>query len=51
MIRSSILISTVAAMGLSACTTGPGLFDESDPNRQAKTGAIAGAATGALAGR
>lgn len=51
MIRSSILLSTVAALGLSACTTGGALFDENDPNRQAKTGALAGAATGAVAGR
>ena len=50
MIRSSLLLSTVAVLGLSACTTGP-LFDETDPNRQAKTGALVGAATGALAGR
>jgi outer membrane protein OmpA-like peptidoglycan-associated protein len=50
MIRSSILISTVAALGLSACTDGT-LISETDPNRQAKTGAIAGAATGAIAGR
>ncbi len=50
MIRSSLLVATLAVFGLGACTTGP-LFDESDPNRQAKTGAAVGAATGALAGR
>jgi outer membrane protein OmpA-like peptidoglycan-associated protein len=50
MIRSSILLVAVAALGLSACTTGP-LVDPNDPNRQAKTGAVAGAAAGGLLGR
>ncbi|MCT4559042.1 MAG: OmpA family protein [Pelagimonas sp.] len=48
--RKSVALALVGAMTLGACTTGP-IFDESDPNRQAKTGALAGAALGALAGR
>lgn len=51
MIRSSLMLSTIAALGLSACTTGSVGFDQNDPNRQAKTGALVGAATGAIAGR
>ncbi len=47
--RNTLILSTVALVGLGACTTGP-LFDDSDPNRQAKQGALIGAATGALAG-
>ncbi|WP_121630390.1 OmpA family protein [Tropicibacter alexandrii] len=52
MIRASkpIILAVVGAMTLGACTTGP-MFDQNDPNRQAKTGALAGAAVGALAGR
>ncbi|MFW2589044.1 OmpA family protein [Sagittula sp. SSi028] len=50
MIRSSLLLSMTAALGLTACTTGP-VFDETDPNRKAKSGALIGAATGAVAGR
>jgi len=47
---SPILLACVAAVGLSACTTGP-IFDEADPNRQAKQGALIGAGIGALTGR
>ena len=50
MIRSSILLAATTAIGLAGCTTGP-LFDENDPNQKAKTGALVGAAAGALAGR
>lgn len=46
---SPILLSAVAALGLSACTTGP-VFDEADPNRQTKTGALVGAGMGAIVG-
>ena len=47
---SPILLAAVAAIGLSACTTGP-LIDENDPNQKAKSGALIGAGLGALAGR
>lgn len=47
---SPIFLAAVASLGLSACTTGP-IFDESDPNRKAKTGALIGAGLGAVAGR
>lgn len=50
MIRSYLLVATLAVFGLSACTTGP-IIREDDPNRQAKTGAAIGAGVGALAGR
>lgn len=49
MIRATILM-TSAALALSACTTGP-MFDNSDPNQQAKQGALIGAGLGALTGR
>ncbi|WP_425074360.1 OmpA family protein [Sagittula sp. S175] len=49
MIRSTILLSTVAVLGLTACTTGPTGYE--DPNAKAKTGALVGAAAGAVAGR
>lgn len=48
--RYSIAAAVVGAMTLGACTTGP-IFPESDPNRNAKAGALAGAAIGAIAGR
>ena len=48
--KSPLILSAVALIGLGACTTGP-LFDESDPNRQAKQGALIGAGMGAIAGR
>lgn len=48
--KSAILLATVATLGLTACTTGP-MFDENDPNRQAKQGALIGAAAGAITGR
>ena len=44
--KSAILISAVAVIGLSACTTGP-----NDPNAKTKTGALVGAGVGAVAGR
>ncbi|MGH1411966.1 MAG: OmpA family protein [Pelagimonas sp.] len=47
---SPVILAVVAALGLTACTTGP-VFDESDPNRKAKTGALIGAGMGAIAGR
>ncbi len=51
MIRAKLPVLLFAAVfGLSACTTGP-LFDENDPNRQAKTGALVGAGLGAITGR
>ncbi|CUH79301.1 OmpA family protein [Tropicibacter naphthalenivorans] len=52
MIRATkpIALALVTALSLSACTTGP-IFNENDPNAQAKTGALAGAAMGAVAGR
>ena len=49
MIRATLLVS-IAALGLSACTTGP-VFDQNDPNRQAKQGALIGAGLGAITGR
>ncbi|WP_425097997.1 OmpA family protein [Tropicibacter sp. S64] len=48
--NSPILLALVAALGLSACTTGP-LISENDPNRQAKQGALIGAGLGAITGR
>lgn len=42
--------AAVSVLALSACTTGP-IFDESDPNQKAKTGALIGAAAGAVTGR
>ncbi|MCR8548742.1 OmpA family protein [Salipiger sp. P9] len=48
--RTSILLSLAAAMTLSACSEGQ-MFDENDPNRQAKQGALIGAVGGAVAGR
>ncbi|MBV7395105.1 OmpA family protein [Mameliella sediminis] len=48
--KSAILISAVAVLGLSACTTGP-LVNENDPNQKAKQGALVGAIGGAVAGR
>ncbi len=48
--KSPFLFSVVALVGLSACTTGP-IFDDSDPNRQAKQGALIGAGLGAITGR
>ncbi|BBU58976.1 MULTISPECIES: OmpA family protein [Mameliella] len=45
--KSAILISAVAVIGLSACTTG----NPNDPNRQTKQGALVGAGVGAVAGR
>ncbi|MFZ7090854.1 OmpA family protein [Primorskyibacter sp. 2E233] len=52
MIRAKfpILLAAVASLGLSACTTGP-MFDQNDPNRQAKQGALIGAGLGAITGR
>ncbi len=47
---SPILLAAAAALGLTACTSGP-IFEETDPNRQAKTGALIGAGLGAVAGR
>ncbi len=48
--NSAIVLSTIAALSLSACTTGP-LIDQNDPNRQAKQGALIGAGLGAITGR
>ncbi|ASP19526.1 putative lipoprotein YiaD [Antarctobacter heliothermus] len=48
--KSPILLSVVAVVGLSACTTGP-MIDDSDPNKKAKQGALIGALGGAVAGR
>ncbi len=47
---SPIFLAAAAALGLTACTTGP-IFEETDPNRKAKTGALIGAGLGAVAGR
>lgn len=44
------ILSVVSVFGLTACTTGP-MFDDSDPNKKAKTGALIGAGVGAVAGR
>ena len=48
--RTPILLSIAAAMTLSACAEGQ-MFSETDPNRQAKQGALIGAIGGAVAGR
>lgn len=48
--KRGIALTLAVAMSLTACTTGP-IFHESDPNRQAKTGALTGAALGGLVGR
>lgn len=48
--RTPIIFSAVALIGLGACTTGP-VFDQTDPNRQAKQGALIGAGLGAITGR
>ncbi|SNS40135.1 OmpA family protein [Antarctobacter heliothermus] len=48
--KSPILLSVVAVLGLSACTTGP-MVDDNDPNKKAKQGALIGALGGAVAGR
>jgi outer membrane protein OmpA-like peptidoglycan-associated protein len=48
--KSPILLTAVALIGLSACTTGP-IVKEDDPNRQAKQGALIGAGVGAVFGR
>ncbi|WP_417205637.1 OmpA family protein [Antarctobacter sp.] len=48
--KSPILLSVVAVIGLSACTTGP-MVSDNDPNKKAKQGALLGALGGAVAGR
>ena len=48
--KTPFILSAVALIGLSACTTGP-VFDQNDPNRQAKQGALIGAGLGAITGR
>ncbi|MGP6089047.1 OmpA family protein [Antarctobacter jejuensis] len=48
--KSPILLGAALATGLAGCTTGP-LVNDTDPNRQAKTGAVVGAVGGAVAGR
>ena len=48
--RKPFILFFAAVFALGACTTGP-LFDENDPNRQAKQGALIGAGLGALTGR
>ncbi|WP_323767484.1 OmpA family protein [Antarctobacter sp.] len=48
--KSPILLSVVAVVGLSACTTGP-MVSDNDPNKKAKQGALIGALGGAVAGR
>jgi outer membrane protein OmpA-like peptidoglycan-associated protein len=49
-VKTHILLSAVALIGLGACTTGP-IVREDDPNRQAKQGALIGAGVGAVFGR
>ncbi|WP_299922964.1 OmpA family protein [uncultured Pelagimonas sp.] len=46
---SPIFLAAAAALGLTACTSGP-VFEETDPNRKAKSGALIGAGLGAVAG-
>lgn len=48
--KSPLLLSAVAVLGLSACTTGP-MVDDNDPNQKAKQGALMGALGGAVLGR
>ena len=48
--KTPLILSAVALIGLGACTTGP-VFEQTDPNRQAKQGALIGAAAGAITGR
>ncbi|MDJ0821389.1 MAG: OmpA family protein [Paracoccaceae bacterium] len=48
--RKPLILSFAAVIALGACTTGP-MFDENDPNRQAKQGALIGAGLGAITGR
>ncbi|MCC1491299.1 OmpA family protein [Cognatishimia sp. F0-27] len=48
--NTPLILSLTAVLGLSACAEG-GMFNENDPNRQAKQGALIGAAAGALTGR
>ncbi|EPX82327.1 OmpA family protein [Salipiger mucosus] len=47
--KSPIFLSLAAVLALSACENGQ-MFDETDPNRNAKQGALLGAVGGALAG-
>lgn len=48
--RTPIFLSLTAVLALGACTEGQ-MFSETDPNRQAKQGAVLGAVGGAVAGR
>ena len=49
MTRASLPIALIAAAAVAGCTTSQS-FDPNDPNRQMRTGALAGAAAGALLG-